>query len=64
MHIHIKFKYGRLLSFYFGEKQIEKIPIDDIKKELKLIGMSEVAVEELLQVLSIKSLEKLEGAVP
>ncbi|KAK4743238.1 hypothetical protein SAY87_001239 [Trapa incisa] len=40
--------------------KIEKIPIDDIKNELKLVGISEVAAEELLQVLSIKSLEKLE----
>lgn len=35
--------------------------MEDIKKDLKLAGMSEVAVEDLLQVLSIKSLEKLEG---
>ncbi|OWM69690.1 hypothetical protein CDL15_Pgr025539 [Punica granatum] len=40
--------------------KLEKIPVDEIKKELKLVGMSEVAIEELLQVLSIKSLEKLE----
>ncbi|KDP29162.1 hypothetical protein JCGZ_16551 [Jatropha curcas] len=40
--------------------KIEKIPIDEIKKELKSVGMSEEAVEELLQVLSIKSLTKLE----
>lgn len=42
-------------------KQIGKIPVEDIKKDLKLTGMSEVAVDNLLQVLSIKSLEKLEG---
>ncbi|KAG8647211.1 hypothetical protein MANES_09G066100v8 [Manihot esculenta] len=41
--------------------KIEKIPISEIKKDLKSVGMSEKAVEELLQVLSIKSLTKLEG---
>ncbi|EEF42906.1 histidine--tRNA ligase, chloroplastic/mitochondrial [Ricinus communis] len=40
--------------------KIEKIPVAEIKKELKSVGMSEEAVEELLQVLSIKSLTKLE----
>ncbi|KAF8006051.1 hypothetical protein BT93_K0367 [Corymbia citriodora subsp. variegata] len=40
--------------------KIGKIPVEDIKKDLKLSGMSEVAVEDLLRVLSIKSLEKLE----
>ncbi|XP_065857390.1 histidine--tRNA ligase, chloroplastic/mitochondrial-like [Euphorbia lathyris] len=40
--------------------KIEKIPIDEIKKDLKAVGMSEQAVEELLQVISIKSLTKLE----
>ncbi|KAI6675274.1 hypothetical protein NL676_003180 [Syzygium grande] len=40
--------------------KIGKIPVEDIKKDLKLAGMSEVAVEGLLQVLSIKSLQKLE----
>ncbi|KAG7964384.1 hypothetical protein I3843_09G167400 [Carya illinoinensis] len=40
--------------------KIEKIPMDEIKKELKSAGVSEKAVEELLQVLSIKSLTKLE----
>ncbi|OAY42720.1 histidine--tRNA ligase, chloroplastic/mitochondrial [Manihot esculenta] len=40
--------------------KIDKIPIDEIKKDLKSVGMSEDAVEELLQVLSIKSLTKLE----
>ncbi|XWS66841.1 hypothetical protein CRYUN_Cryun05aG0235700 [Craigia yunnanensis] len=40
--------------------KIEKIPIDGIKRELNAIGLSEEAVEELLQVLSIKSLTKLE----
>ncbi|KAL3716974.1 hypothetical protein ACJRO7_008538 [Eucalyptus globulus] len=40
--------------------KIGKIPVEDIKKDLKLAGMSKVAIEDLLQVLSIKSLEKLE----
>ncbi|XP_030537336.1 histidine--tRNA ligase, chloroplastic/mitochondrial [Rhodamnia argentea] len=40
--------------------KIGKIPVEEIKKDLKHAGMSEVAVEDLLQVLSIKSLEKLE----
>lgn len=42
-------------------KQMEKIPIDEITKELKSLGMSEEAIKELLQVLSLKSLTKLEG---
>ncbi|KAF3441826.1 hypothetical protein FNV43_RR15741 [Rhamnella rubrinervis] len=40
--------------------KIEKIPLDDIKKELKFAGVSAEATEKLLQVLSIKSLTKLE----
>lgn len=40
--------------------KIGKIPVDEIKKDLKFAGVSEEAVEELLQVLSIKSLTKLE----
>lgn len=40
-----------------------KIPMDEIKKELKSAGISEKAVKELLHVLSIKSLRKLEGLV-
>ncbi|KAM3689249.1 hypothetical protein ACB098_09G032600 [Castanea mollissima] len=40
--------------------KIGKIPADEIKKDLKFAGVSEEAVEELLQVLSIKSLTKLE----
>lgn len=35
--------------------------MDDIKNELKSAGVSEEAIEQLLQVLSIKSLTKLEG---
>ncbi|XWS43559.1 hypothetical protein CRYUN_Cryun16bG0114400 [Craigia yunnanensis] len=40
--------------------KIEKIPIDEIKRELNATGLSKEATEELLQVLSIKSLTKLE----
>ncbi|KAJ4846353.1 hypothetical protein Tsubulata_027746 [Turnera subulata] len=40
--------------------KIEKIPRDEIKKDLKSVGMSDEVVEDLLHVLSIKSLEKLE----
>ncbi|KAI9122262.1 hypothetical protein K1719_006951 [Acacia pycnantha] len=40
--------------------KIEKIPLDEIKKELKASGVSQEAVEELLQVLSLKSLTELE----
>ncbi|CAL5421862.1 unnamed protein product [Camellia sinensis] len=39
---------------------MEKIPIDEIKKELRSVELSDEAIEELLQVLSIKSLTKLE----
>ncbi|KAK9289779.1 hypothetical protein L1049_007938 [Liquidambar formosana] len=40
--------------------KMEKIPMDETRKELKSAGISEEAIEELLQVLSIKSLTKLE----
>lgn len=40
--------------------KIEKIPLDEMKKELKVVGVSEDAIEEMLQVLSVKSLTKLE----
>ncbi|OVA06960.1 Anticodon-binding [Macleaya cordata] len=40
--------------------KMEKIPMDEIKSELKSVGMSEKAIEELLEVLSVKSLSKLE----
>uniref|UniRef100_A0A6N2LB93 histidine--tRNA ligase n=1 Tax=Salix viminalis TaxID=40686 RepID=A0A6N2LB93_SALVM len=40
--------------------KIEKIPIDEIKKELKSVGMPQEAVNELLEVLSVKSLSELE----
>lgn len=67
--VHIDHQYQTLMSDYvlisgYLCKEIEKIMIEEIMKELKLTGMSAVAVEELLQVLSIKSLEKLEGGVP
>ncbi|KAF8403112.1 hypothetical protein HHK36_011206 [Tetracentron sinense] len=40
--------------------KMEKIPMDEIKSELSSAGISEKAIEELLQVLSVKSLSKLE----
>ncbi|XVE76133.1 hypothetical protein DITRI_Ditri12bG0148800 [Diplodiscus trichospermus] len=40
--------------------KLEKIPLDEIKRELNATGLSVEAIEELLQVLSIKSLTKLE----
>lgn len=40
--------------------KLEKIPIDDIKKELRAAELSEQAVEELLQILTVKSLKELE----
>ncbi|XP_068473341.1 histidine--tRNA ligase, chloroplastic/mitochondrial isoform X2 [Phaseolus vulgaris] len=40
--------------------KIEKIPVDEIKKELKAVGLSQEAVQKLLQVLSVKSLAELE----
>ncbi|XP_027350749.1 histidine--tRNA ligase, chloroplastic/mitochondrial-like isoform X3 [Abrus precatorius] len=40
--------------------KIAKIPVDEIKKELKAVGLSQEAVQELLQVLSVKSLTELE----
>ncbi|XP_010558175.1 PREDICTED: histidine--tRNA ligase, chloroplastic/mitochondrial [Tarenaya hassleriana] len=43
--------------------KIEKIPVEEIKKELRLTGISEEAIEQLLEVLSIKSLEKLEDVL-
>ncbi|KAF5815581.1 putative transcription factor EIL family [Helianthus annuus] len=38
-----------------------KIPMEEIKKELKLVDLSNEAIEDLLQVLSMKSLTELEG---
>ncbi|KAL0790623.1 hypothetical protein Bca101_006869 [Brassica carinata] len=43
--------------------KIEKIPIDEIKKELGSTGISEDAIEQLLQVLSVKSLDDLEDVL-
>ncbi|KAL1313747.1 hypothetical protein AAHE18_16G134700 [Arachis hypogaea] len=40
--------------------KIEKIPVDEVKKELMAAGVSQEAVQELLQVLSVKSLTELE----
>ncbi|XVF55509.1 hypothetical protein PTKIN_Ptkin06aG0041800 [Pterospermum kingtungense] len=40
--------------------KIEKIPIDEIKRELNATGLSKEAIEELLKVLSIRSLTELE----
>jgi hypothetical protein len=48
-------------NIIFNFIQIEKIPVDEIKKELKALGLSQEAVQELLQVLSVKSLAELEG---
>lgn len=42
-------------------KQIGKIPIEEIKKELALAELPSEAIEELLQVLSMKCLTELEG---
>ncbi|KAK6942775.1 Anticodon-binding [Dillenia turbinata] len=40
--------------------KMEKLPLDEIKKDLGSVGISEQAIEELLKVLSIRSLSKLE----
>ncbi|XP_040372790.1 histidine--tRNA ligase, chloroplastic/mitochondrial isoform X3 [Rosa chinensis] len=40
--------------------KIEKLPLAEIKKELESVGVLEEAIEQLLQVLSIKSLTELE----
>lgn len=37
--------------------------MEEIKKELKLVELSNDAIEDLLQVLSMKSLTELEGIV-
>ncbi|MFS7939228.1 putative transcription factor EIL family [Helianthus anomalus] len=41
--------------------KVGKIPMEEIKKELKLVDLSNEAIEDLLQVLSMKSLTELEG---
>lgn len=51
------------LCLSFCYKQLEKIPLDEIKKELRAAELSEQAVEELLQILTVKSLEELEGSM-
>ncbi|KAJ8431244.1 hypothetical protein Cgig2_011768 [Carnegiea gigantea] len=38
----------------------EKIPLDEVKRELVSAGMSEEAIQDLLEILSIKSLAMLE----
>ncbi|XP_051138876.1 histidine--tRNA ligase, chloroplastic/mitochondrial [Andrographis paniculata] len=40
--------------------KLEKIPLDEIKKELRSAELSEEAAEELLEIISIKTLTKLE----
>ncbi|XP_043701152.1 histidine--tRNA ligase, chloroplastic/mitochondrial-like isoform X1 [Telopea speciosissima] len=40
--------------------KMEKIPMDEIKRELKSSGITEEAIEDLLQVLAVKSLDRLE----
>ncbi|CAI0407688.1 unnamed protein product [Linum tenue] len=40
--------------------KIEKMPIEEIKKDLSSVGLSEEVINELLQVLSVKSLTQLE----
>ncbi|CAN1134800.1 Histidine--tRNA ligase, chloroplastic/mitochondrial [Linum perenne] len=40
--------------------KIEKMPIEEIKKDLLSVGLSEDVIRELLQVLSVKSLTELE----
>ena len=40
-----------------------KIPIEEIKKELQAVELSNEAIEDLLQVLSMKSLTELEGII-
>ncbi|CAN0926135.1 Histidine--tRNA ligase, chloroplastic/mitochondrial [Linum grandiflorum] len=40
--------------------KIEKMPIEEIKKDLSSVGLSEDVIKELLQVLTVKSLTELE----
>lgn len=42
-------------------KQMGKIPIEEIKKDLALAQLPGEAIEEVLQVLSVKCLTELEG---
>jgi len=41
--------------------QIEKMPAEDIKKELRVAGIPSDAVEGILHALSLRSLSELEG---
>ncbi|KAL6523290.1 hypothetical protein OROGR_016893 [Orobanche gracilis] len=50
--------FGR--RFDLASSFLEKLPIDDIKKELRATELSEEVVEELLHILSVKSLTMLE----
>ncbi|XP_028081495.1 histidine--tRNA ligase, chloroplastic/mitochondrial isoform X3 [Camellia sinensis] len=54
------FVAGDFWVVFCSFQEMEKIPIDEIKKELRSVELSDEAIEELLQVLSIKSLTKLE----
>lgn len=58
---HQFFSYWTMLMVLIILIQIEKIPIDEIKKELNSVGMPQEGVNKLLEVLSIKSLSELEG---
>lgn len=39
-----------------------KIPMDEMKQELKAVGVSDIAIGQMLQVLNVKSLSKVEGS--
>lgn len=52
-----------MICVYIEKKKMGKIPMEEIKKELELIELSKDAIEDLLQVLTIKSLTELEGIV-
>jgi hypothetical protein len=59
--MHQFFSFWTMLMVLIILIQIEKIPIDEIKKELNSVGMPQEGVNKLLEVLSIKSLSELEG---
>uniref|UniRef100_A0A7C8YTU3 histidine--tRNA ligase n=1 Tax=Opuntia streptacantha TaxID=393608 RepID=A0A7C8YTU3_OPUST len=48
------------VGFKVSSRKLEKIPLDEVKRELASAGMSEEAIQELLEILSIKSLAMLE----
>lgn len=52
-----------MICVYIEKKKMGKIPMEEIKKELELVELSKDAIEDLLQVLTIKSLTELEGIV-